>query len=283
MQSALISDAVIPAPKTGHSFVRDLAYGSGERNRMDLYVPDVADNPPLVLFVHGGSWFRGDKIDALKYARLDKLLAAGFAVASMNHTYSQQAIWPRQLHDLKSAVTFLGSRAQDYGYDFSRLLVWGQSSGGHIGLWAGVLSARGDIPPVTAIVGWFPPCNLYQLWHDRENDDVPRGNEDVELPTPESRLLGGDVQKNRRAADAASPDVAAAELDPAKMFPPTLLVHGTADPAVSPLQSERVRDVLAARGTRVELIQVPGGGHGGDGFDAVVDPCIRFLSERTLG
>ncbi|QDC10633.1 alpha/beta hydrolase [Oceanicola sp. D3] len=277
MHSALKADAALPAPKTGHSFVRDLPYGAGERNKLDLYIPAGVSNPPLVLFIHGGSWFRGDKVDVLKYERLDRLLALGFAVASMNYTYSQQAIWPAQLVDLETAVGFLASRAGDYGYDTARFTVWGQSSGAHMALWAGVISARGTIPEVRALVGWFPPANLYQLWHDREADEVPRGNENAELPTPESRLLGCDAQANRAAAEAASPDVAAAALEVGQVFPPTLLVHGTADPAVSPLQSARVRDVLAGRGTEVDLIEVPGGRHGGEGFDDTVEPCLKFL------
>jgi len=108
-----------------------------------------------------------------------------------------------------------------------------------------------------------------------------RGNEDVDLPTPESELLGVDAQANKSLADAASPDVAVGSLAPVKHFPPTLLVHGAADPRVSPLQSQRVYDSLAGRGSDVDLILVPRGRHGGAGFNSVVDPCIAFLRKHS--
>ncbi len=264
------------APGVRHEAFRDLAYGPAARNVLDLYLPEGAAHPPLVLFIHGGSWFRGDKEQVFRNARLDAMLAQGLAVAAMNHRYSQEALWPAQRDDVLAALRFL--RAGDYGYDLGRLGVWGQSSGAHLALWAGVLAAQGDVAPVSAIVGWFPPCNLHRLWHDRAADDVPRGNEGELIPTPESRLLGVDAQANKPLADAASPDIAIAALDTSLAFPPTLLVHGDADPAVSPLQSARVRDVLASRGGEVDLISIAGGGHGGEAFDAAVAPCVSFLA-----
>ena len=42
--------------------IRDEIYGPAERNRLDVYVPPSSDaGKPVVLFVHGGGFFSGDK------------------------------------------------------------------------------------------------------------------------------------------------------------------------------------------------------------------------------
>jgi len=41
-------------------FRADIAYGAGERQRLDLILPD-GDSKGLVVFVHGGYWMRFDK------------------------------------------------------------------------------------------------------------------------------------------------------------------------------------------------------------------------------
>ena len=49
----------------GQEPVRDIAYGSDERHRLDLYPPVTAGSrlAPVVIFLHGGGFIRGDKAD----------------------------------------------------------------------------------------------------------------------------------------------------------------------------------------------------------------------------
>jgi acetyl esterase/lipase len=259
----------------------NLAYGPGERNMLDLFIPDTVETPPLVLYIHGGAWFRGDKDQVEDYDRRTRMNAAGIAVATMNYTWSQQAVWPAQRNDVEAAIRFLQDKAENYGYDMSRFAVWGQSSGADLALWAGVLDARDPSLGVDAVVSWYAPSDLYQLWQDRLDDDVPGGNEREPDPTPESQLLGADARENKALADAASPDVQTRDLPAEAALPPTLLVHGTMDVRVSPLQSQRVLDILKARGADADLILVEGGGHGGDGFDAIVAPSIAHIQKHV--
>ena len=130
---------------------------------------------------------------------------------------------------------------------------------------------------VDAVVSWYAPASLSNLWQDRIDDAVPGENEREPDPTPEAQLLGVSPLEYPAIGDAASPDARAAILPSDATVPPTYLVHGDSDPRVSPLQSARVRDVLAARGTEVSLDTVKGGRHGGDGFDAMVAPSIEHI------
>ena len=62
----------------------DLAYATrSARNVLDIYLPDNAANPPLVVYIHGGAFFMGDKTgeDGKGPLGLSTFLAAGFAVA----------------------------------------------------------------------------------------------------------------------------------------------------------------------------------------------------------
>ena len=279
---ALVAGFLSPALASAEDVFQNLAYGEGERNVLDLYLPDGVENPPVVMYIHGGAWFRGDKAQVEDYDRLKRMNDAGIAVATINYTWSQQAIWPAQQNDIEMAIRFLQENADNYGFDMSRFGVWGQSSGAHLALWSSVMDAEDASLGIDVVVSWYAPSNLYMLWHDRLADEVPGGNERERLPTPETKLIGADAQEDKAAADAASPDLHAIGLPADAMLPPTLLIHGTMDPRVSPLQSQRVYDTFKSRGTVVDLIFVEGGKHGGEGFDAVVQPSIDYLLSNMV-
>lgn len=276
-----IAAAVVAASGAAAQTVEtDLVYGDRERNRLDLYMPAGTERPPIVLFIHGGRWFRNGKDQVHLFDRVQQMNDAGLAVASMNYTYSSEATWPAQKEDVLAALRFVAEHGETYGYDASRVAVWGQSSGAHLTLWAGLLSAEGAAPQVDAIVSWYAPSSLYDLASDRVADDVPGENGRFPEPTPESRLLGVPVPENRDAADAASPEPYVRQLSPGISLPPILLMHGDADFVVSPLQSLRMRETLLDHDptANVSLVLVEGGEHGGDAFGPHVPEVIGFLA-----
>lgn len=266
-----------PSALFAHEVHREVAYGNGERNVMDIFLPQGVVNPPIVMYIHGGGWTHGDKSTVDEGDRLKRMNEAGFAVAAINYTFSSQAVWPAQKNDVEAAIRFLQNHDKTYGYDKTRFAVWGQSAGAHLALWSGLMSAEDESLDVDAVVSWYSPSNLFMMWHDRLADDVPGGNERERKPTRESQLIGVEAQKNKSAADAASPDVYVQQLPAGAEIPPTLLVHGTMDPQVSPLQSIRVHEVFSARGVDVDLILVDRGRHGGGKFRAVVPTSIEFI------
>ncbi|MEL6267984.1 MAG: alpha/beta hydrolase [Pseudomonadota bacterium] len=274
---AMLAVAVLSGSALAQT-VRDVPYGEGERNRLDLYLPEGVSAPPLVVFVHGGRWFRNDRTQVALYGRVERLTGAGIAIASIDYTYSTEAPWPAQREDLARAFAFLRENGATYGYDAARIAVWGQSSGAHLALWAAVDPAVAGPEGVDAVVSWYAPSDLFALAADRAADDVPdRPRLDAE-PSPEARLIGAPLRENRALADAASPLHALGALAADRALPPALLVHGTADAIVSPRQTERLHAAMQARpGARVTLRRVEGAGHGGEGFDAEVPPAVAFL------
>ncbi len=262
LRTILICVASLAVTVAGATEIRsDIAYGPAERNVFDLYLPDGDALAPVVVFVHGGRWFRNDKTQVQLYGRVEAMNEAGFAVVSIDHTYSTQAIWPAQKEDVASALSYIMENGQALGLDTSRVAVWGQSSGAHLALWAALIAMDDPKIDVDAVVAWYAPSNLYEMRADRVNDDVPGANERHAEPSPESNLLGASVPENRPVADAASPErVFSAGEWSVEEYPSFFLAHGTADSIVSPIQSEKLRNTLASKGAKVSLRLVPGGG-----------------------
>ena len=66
----------------------NVAYGTHERQVLDFYKADSDKPTPVVFHIHGGGWVAGDKKGV---ASLEKYLAAGISVVSINYRYSTQA------------------------------------------------------------------------------------------------------------------------------------------------------------------------------------------------
>lgn len=130
--TVLAAFAIYLATSTPPTFA-DVAYGqSGDRNRLDIYLPPIARDPqPVVVLVHGGGFRFGDEA---RRANLGEFLEAGFAVAAINYRLSNEAIWPAQLIDVTDAIRYLHDNAASFGIDPARMAAFGQSAGGHLAL-----------------------------------------------------------------------------------------------------------------------------------------------------
>jgi acetyl esterase/lipase len=96
-------DAQRPVLPAGIVVKRDVEYvsGGGPRQMLDVYYPEKSAKPmPLVVWIHGGASSKGskDRPPALP------LLEQGFAVASVTYRFSQDAVFPAQIEDCKSAI-----------------------------------------------------------------------------------------------------------------------------------------------------------------------------------
>ena len=104
------------------------------RNRLDLYVPNgTASAPPLVMFVHGGTWTGGNKEQFEFLGR--RFAAEGIACAVANMQQYPFARPDAMVVDCAHALGWLHARAREFGYDGDRLFVMGHSSGAHLAAW----------------------------------------------------------------------------------------------------------------------------------------------------
>ena len=73
------------------------------RHILDLYIPNGPGVYPLLVWIHGGAWWAGDKESDLP-PEIMTLTNYGYAVASINYRLSHDAIFPAQIHDVKAGV-----------------------------------------------------------------------------------------------------------------------------------------------------------------------------------
>jgi acetyl esterase len=116
--------------------LEDVHYGPHERNVFDLYKAKSDKPTPLVMFIHGGAFLAGGKY-LITAQLLDACAKAGISVASINHRYSTQAVFPAPYLDAVRALQFLRLHAAEYNLNPKMVALAGGSSGADISLWIG--------------------------------------------------------------------------------------------------------------------------------------------------
>lgn len=269
----------------------------------DFYPPQAPNQPaPLLIYVHGGAWRFGDKSSFLLadnglHRVRERFAHAGYATASINYRLSHEALFPAQINDLKTAIRYFKTRAEDFGIDPNRIVLAGGSAGGHLvqlaaatghlnepyleGLSASALAARtitGEPDSsVRCAVSIYGVSDLRTIFDDRVAWGFPYDH--PEDDGAEWRLLGSTYP-----APAGTP----AEINWTKAHPidyaqeaqrtgerthaPVYYIHGTADTCVPPNQSVEAHRALSAAGIATELTLIGGAEHS--------DPAI-YASEST--
>lgn len=115
----------------GVTVTRDLAYGADPLQKLDVYVPaGVHAKLPVLLFVHGGGFTRGDKHGAF-YPDNITLWGARHGMVGINIDYrlAPGNPWPAGVSDLARAIAWARTNAARYGGDPDRIILWGHSAG----------------------------------------------------------------------------------------------------------------------------------------------------------
>lgn len=129
---ALFAEQVAHAPGRDLLLERDCSYGPHERCRLDVFAPIGVSAAPLLLFVHGGGFARGDKkapaspyFDNVAYC----FAGRGFVAATMTYRLAPDHVWPSGGEDVGRAVDWLAENGERFGANRDRLFVMGTSAG----------------------------------------------------------------------------------------------------------------------------------------------------------
>jgi acetyl esterase/lipase len=228
---------------------------------LDLYLPldkSVKQPFPVIIWIHGGSWLGGDKNEDCLPC---KLYAPKYAVASINYRFTNETVFPGQIHDAKAAVRFLRANAKKYHLDPERIAVWGTSAGGYLAALLGTSGAvkalegssgwNKESSRVQAVIDWCGPTNL----NTAQSQAGPHNK--IRFDTPGSavyNLMGGRMDKESLAS--ASPVTYASKDDP-----PFLIMHGELDDAIPPAQSQELYERLKEQGVDASYHLLQGYGH----------------------
>lgn len=242
---------------------QDVVYGTidGRDLLLDIYLPQGAHTPPLILWVHGGAWRGGNK-NRIPAGFVEN----GFALASLDFRLSTEASFPAQVHDIKAAIRFLRSESTSLGFRVDRIAIAGASSGGHLAALVGVTNGnsnlegaigdhQGESSNVQAIISYFGASNLTTIL----NQSTPHG---LSVRKPALDLfLGAQPEVVPEIAKMASPVFHVDANDP-----PLLLLHGDQDPQMPINQSHELEGAYLQHGLDVHFDVVYGAAHGGSQF-----------------
>jgi acetyl esterase/lipase len=265
-------NSVVPKDRGGALLLRGAAYGTHERQRLDLYGPRQRGRGgqaspgrplPVIVFIYGGSWQSGMREG---YGFAGRALAAsGFLVAIPDYRLVPEVRFPAFLEDGASAVRWVRANAARFGGDPSRIVLVGHSAGAYnaamIALdprWLG-----SEREAVKGLVGLAGPYDFLPL-----DGPVTRaafgGATDLPGTQPINFASAGD--------------------------PPSLLLHGARDTIVYPRNSDELARRLRETGVDARVKLYPELGHVGivtalsrplRGRAPVLQDVVAFAREVT--
>ena len=230
--------------------------------KLDLHLPARTPRVPLIVWVHGGAWRSGSKKDL----PLGKLVEDGYAVASVDYRLSTQAKFPAQIHDLKAAVRFLRGHGGEWKLPVKKILIAGDSAGGHLAALVGVSNGHAELEgevgadraqnsDVQGIISFYGGANLTTILQQ----STPHGLS-VRVPALDL-LLGTQPDAVPALARLASPVFHVDKNDP-----PLLLLHGDQDPQMPVSQALELLGAYQKAQAPAQLEIVHGAAHGGAVF-----------------
>lgn len=249
------TERVPPTPLNTGIAMRDVVYctNDGIPLKMDILFPFNGYGPwPAVLYIHGGGWIGGSKLDQFGDVDVPALRAGGYIAIAVSYRLAPQYPFPAMIKDVKCAVRYLRAHAAEYNLDPDRIGVRGASAGGHLAALLATAdeSALWDVGEyadyssrVQAAVNMFGPADLA----------------DASFAATLGRLgplLFGTSDLTDALLRSASP-LTYVSADDA----PMLLIHGDRDTLVPLKQSSLLYAALTAAGVPAELIVVQGGEH----------------------
>src|SRR5262245_42803417 len=232
---------------------------SGYESKLDIYRGrDVQTPQPTLVFYHGGGWVGGTK--EASFMTLMPWFEMGWNVVNVEYRMARVAEAPAAVEDAICALRYVVNNAKNNNIDVNKIVVSGESAGGHLALAVGMtpstaglasICAGGgfqgnetNVPKVAAIINWYGITDVNDM-----------------LAGPNARSYAvqwvGSGKNRDDVAKAVSPMTYVRA-----GLPPILSIQGDADPIVPYSQNTRLRDALTKAGATNELFTIPGGGHG---------------------
>lgn len=113
--------------------IKDVSYGKDNNQKMDIYLPDTANNSPIVLMVHGGGWYRGDKeMQTSVENKKDRWTSKGIIFISIDYRMIPEADPAVQAQDVAKALSYVQNHASQWGGNFNEIILMGHSAGAHL-------------------------------------------------------------------------------------------------------------------------------------------------------
>ena len=120
-----------PRPSPPPATRADVPYGEHPNQALDFWRADTGARAPLAVYIHGGG-FRGGSNKRINANTINRLLAAGINVASVEYRFLKHAKLPAAHQDVARAIQFLRSKSGEWGIDERYIGAWGGSAGAQL-------------------------------------------------------------------------------------------------------------------------------------------------------
>lgn len=229
---------------------KNIPYCTGQNGQvLDLYTPSSTDDYPddgapypLVIYVHGGGWRKGDKQNTLIEYYGAELSKEGFAIASVNYRLAPKFRYPAQNDDVACAIKTLAEKADQYKLDTQNVILFGDSAGSLLAS-SYALSARDKPVTIRGVISFYGTTDLVsQLKRAKHN------------PNAYAYLGTRDTDIARAASPLFQPIT--------NIPPPFLFFHGTKDTVVSIDQALNLYHRIAAYRPSSRFVRINNAPHG---------------------
>ena len=264
------TEGVQRIPTTGDEtavrYINDVVYAEmdGTPLHLQILIPYSRNNPkrilPCVVYVQGSAWMKQDIHGDVP--QLSKLAERGFVCALVEYRHSGIASFPAPVVDARNAVRFLRMHAEEYGIDSEKIIMSGNSSGGHTAVYAGMRhnddTDENLYPGVSAEVKGI--INYYGSTVFTIEDSNPMTSSHLQADSPEGREAGNvDLRERRDLLEAMSADLS---IHDDTVIAPVLILHGTKDRVVNTECSTILWKRLKETGHDAEYYLIEGADHG---------------------
>jgi acetyl esterase/lipase len=264
--------AVLKAPDWV-SVEANVKYSSHAETVLDVYQSKNApagDKKVGVLVIHGGGWTGGTKENVFERLCLP-FLEKGYVVVNVEYRLAKVALAPAAVEDVLLAAEWFRNNAAKYGVDKNKIIVTGDSAGGHLSLMVGMTPKQakfGPVAKVAAVVNWYGITDV------QDQLEGPHMRTYATTWVPES--LPDRQELARRVSQRTWVR---------KDLPPILTIHGDADPVVPYEHGVDLTKDLRNAGVDAELIPVHQGAHGNfpkEENALIWQQIFAFLEKRKI-
>lgn len=229
---------------------RDIPYAEpkNERQTLDVYAPANGKDHPIVFWIHGGGWRRGEKSGVQRKPQM--FVEKGFVFVSTNYRFVPNVTVREMTGDIAKSIHWVHDHASEFGGDPNSLFVMGHSAGAHLAALVCTddryLQAEGL--SLAILKGCVPvDVSVY---------DIPKRLKDGGSVPPQTfkEVFGESAESHRELSPVT-------HVAKAKNIPPFLILH-VADRPDTNAQSHWFADKLIESGVSAKVVAAEGKTHG---------------------
>ncbi|MFN0082654.1 MAG: alpha/beta hydrolase fold domain-containing protein [Ferruginibacter sp.] len=238
-------------PPIAASTQLNASYGADPLQKMDIYLPAgrTTTSTKLIIMVHGGAWYGGDKSDITAFVDTLKKRLPNYAIININYRLATTPLttFPTQENDVKSAVDFIYGKKSEYNIS-DKFAMIGVSAGAHLALLHAYKYSNSV--KVKAVVDFFGPTDMTDMYNSPASPLAP--SSDIAL------LFNGATPTTNATLYTQSSPITFANAQAV----PTIILHGGQDPIVRVTQATNLRDKLISFNIPQQYVFYPTEGHG---------------------